>query len=64
MALVPEGLWVEDSPQDAKKLEELSLGVRLKLRDEGYYDPAMLRLQRKIRCKFDPARSECANPKE
>jgi hypothetical protein len=36
----------------------------LKLREEGYYDPAMLRLQRKIRCKFEPARSECTNPKE
>jgi len=64
MALVPEGFWLDDSPEDAKKLEELSLEVRLKLRDQGVYDPAMLRLQRKIRCKFDPARSECANPKE
>jgi len=64
MALVPESFWAKDSAQDAAALEKHSLDVRLKLREEGYYDPAMLRLQRKIRCKFDPARSECTNPKE
>ena len=45
-------------------MEQIALDVRLKLREEGYYDPAMERLQRKIRCKFEPARSECTNPKE
>jgi len=64
MALVPESFWAKDSAQDIAALEKHSLDVRLKLREEGYYDPAMLRLQRKIRCKFDPSRSECSNPKE
>lgn len=64
MALVPGEFWMKDKEADVKKMEQLALGVRLKLRDQGYYDPAMLRLQRKIRCKFEPARDECTNPKE
>lgn len=64
MALVPGEFWMKDKEEDVKKMEQLALGVRLKLRDQGYYDPAMLRLQRKIRCKFEPARDECTNPKE
>lgn len=64
MALVPEEFWMKDTPEDVKALEKLALETRLKLRDEGYYDAAMLRLQRKIRCKFEPANSECTNPKE
>lgn len=64
MALIPEEFWLEDTEADVKKIEQMALDVRLKLRDEGYYDPAMLRLQRKIRCKFEPSRDECTNPKE
>ena len=64
LALIPSSFWAKDTPQDIAKLEAESLKARLKLRDEGFYDPAMLRLQRKIRCKFEPSRSECANPQE
>jgi hypothetical protein len=64
MALIPGEFWMKDTKADVQKMDQLALDVRLKLREEGYYDPAMLRLQRKIRCKFEPARSECTNPKE
>ncbi|MEQ3694116.1 MAG: putative solute-binding protein [Thalassolituus sp.] len=64
MALIPGEFWMKDTKSDVQKMEQIALDVRLKLREEGYYDPAMLRLQRKIRCKFEPARSECTNPKE
>ncbi|MEQ3763119.1 MAG: putative solute-binding protein [Alcanivorax sp.] len=64
MALIPGEFWMKDTKADVQKMEQIALDVRLKLREEGYYDPAMLRLQRKIRCKFEPARSECTNPKE
>lgn len=39
----------------AKQLQQL----RLTLRDEGLYDPTMLRIMRKVRCKLDPTNSEC-----
>ena len=64
MSIVPESFWIDDTAADLKAIDDVYLKIRLKLRDEGYYDSAMLRLQRKIRCKFDPARSECANPQE
>ena len=38
--------------------------ARLELRQRGYYDADMLSLQRKIRCKLDANRAECANPVE
>jgi len=64
MSIVPDNFWMEEKAQDLKAIEDTYLKVRLKLREEGYYDAAMLRLQRKIRCKFDPARTECSDPKE
>jgi hypothetical protein len=38
--------------------------VRIKLRDQGFYDASMLRLARKIRCRFEPTNQECTNPVE
>lgn len=54
---IPERLidfWVEDFRQS-----------RLELAKMGIYDPNMLKLMRKVRCKFDPHKAECsANEKE
>ncbi|MEK9765961.1 MAG: putative solute-binding protein [Thalassolituus sp.] len=36
----------------------------MQLREREYYDPDMLALQRKVRCKFEPGHFECANPVE
>jgi hypothetical protein len=38
--------------------------ARLTLREKGYYDGDMLTLQRKIRCKLNPSKGECADPVE
>ncbi|MEC8443674.1 MAG: putative solute-binding protein [Pseudomonadota bacterium] len=64
LALIPSQFWMDDKPEDVQKLQSMSQKVRLAMRDQGHYDAAMLRLQRKIRCKFDPSRSECTNPVE
>jgi hypothetical protein len=64
MALVPEDFWIETSDSETEKLSEATREVRIALRDEGYYDATMLRIARKIRCKFNPERSECINPTE
>lgn len=61
---VPEHWWIDIPPRDQREYEILMQQARLELRDQGYYDPAMLTLQRKVRCRFDPARAECANPVE
>lgn len=61
---VPEHWWIDIPPRDQREYEILMQQARLELRDQGYYDPAMLTLQRKVRCRFDPSRAECANPVE
>lgn len=61
---IPESTWVQPDDSRNQQMEKLFLEVRLKLRSEGYYDAAMLTLQRKVRCKFSPSRDECRAPKE
>ncbi len=61
---IPESFWINPSPADLTTLNESAQKVRLDLRGEGYYDPVMLRLARKIRCRFSPGDNECTNPVE
>lgn len=63
-AKVPAKWWIEIPEKDKGEYEQMMMEARIQLRDENYYDGAMLTLQRKIRCKLDQARAECSNPKE
>ena len=51
--------WVEIPDADKAEYEVMMQEARNQLRDEGYYDPDMLTLLRKVRCKMEPARAEC-----
>lgn len=61
---VPESVWIQIPEADKADYQRVMLDARVKLRDRDYYDGSMLTLQRKVRCKFEPARSECTNPVE
>ncbi|SIS68543.1 hypothetical protein SAMN05421686_103273 [Thalassolituus maritimus] len=61
---IPTSFWINPSSADMATLNENAQQIRLTLRNEGYYDPVMLRLARKIRCRFSPDESECKNPVE
>ncbi len=63
-AKVPEHWFIEIPDDDKQEYEVLMQEARLTLRGQGYYDADMLTLQRKIRCKLEPTRGECANPVE
>ncbi|MDF1629678.1 MAG: DUF6091 family protein [Alcanivoracaceae bacterium] len=63
-AKVPAHWWIDVPERDQREYEIMMQQARLHLRDREYYDPDMLTLQRKVRCKFDAARSECVNPVE
>lgn len=63
-AKVPQKWWIPLPDADKLEYEVLMQQARLELREMGYYDKDMLTLQRKIRCKLDEARAECANPVE
>jgi hypothetical protein len=56
--------WVTVPPDTLEAWDEMFQGVRLKLKESGGYDAAMLSAMRKIRCSKDSARAECAEQKE
>ncbi|MCG8394265.1 MAG: DUF6091 family protein [Pseudomonadales bacterium] len=57
---VPERWMIEIPEKDKQDYEIMMQDARNALRERGYYNGDMLTLQRKIRCKFNPARSECS----
>lgn len=61
---VPNKWWIEIPDEDKIEYETMMQQARIQLRDENYYDAEMLTLQRKIRCKLEGSRAECANPVE
>lgn len=64
-AAIPSAMWIDIDAAAVPGFEQMFQAVRIKLRDEvGAYDPSMLSAMRKLRCKKDPARGECAEQVE
>lgn len=61
---IPDAMWVDIPASDKADYQRLMQEARVALRERAYYDPAMLSLQRKIRCRFEPEQAECTNPVE
>ncbi|PKM22744.1 MAG: hypothetical protein CVV10_02810 [Gammaproteobacteria bacterium HGW-Gammaproteobacteria-14] len=61
---VDQKWWVRIPEADRARYDEMMRESRIALRDEGIYDPDMMRLLRGIRCRVDGSRSECVNPQE
>ena len=62
---IPAKHWIEIPAKDKARYDEMFLNVRIGLRDkEKLYDRRMLTLLRKIRCKANGARAECAEKRE
>lgn len=59
-AEVPPAQWLVLSAKDEARYIELMREAREQLTAEGVYDADMMRLLRNIRCRVDPAGSECA----
>ncbi|WP_416390851.1 DUF6091 family protein [Alloalcanivorax xenomutans] len=51
--------WVKIPDEDKAEYELMMQEARDQLRDQGYYDPDMLTIMSKIRCKLDASRAEC-----
>ena len=56
---VDDKWWVDIPDKDKREYELMMQDARDQLRNEGYYDPDMLDLLHKIRCKIDGSRAEC-----
>ncbi|MEZ4236835.1 MAG: putative solute-binding protein [Myxococcota bacterium] len=63
-AAIPANYWVEIPPETLKEWDAMFQSVRIGLRDSKTYDGSMLSVMRKLRCKKDAARAECAENKE
>jgi len=61
---IPDHWWITIPDDDKREYEVMMRDVRLQLRERGYYSAEMLTLQRRIRCKLDASRAECAAPEE
>jgi TRAP-type C4-dicarboxylate transport system substrate-binding protein len=57
---VPDRWMIAIPDKDKREYEVMMQDARDALRAQEYYSADMLGLQRKIRCKFDPTRSECS----
>jgi hypothetical protein len=61
---IPEQYWINIPDDDKAEYQVMMQEARIQLREREYYDADMLKLQRKVRCKFEPGHFECANPVE
>lgn len=52
--------WTDLPAADLRDYETLMRDVRLQLRDDNLYDPAILKLMKRVRCRSDATRAECA----
>lgn len=61
---IPKKYWIEIGDDVRPGYDELLRNVRIELKNRGVYDATMLRLLRRVRCKQDPTRAECAEKRE
>lgn len=56
---IPKKYWMQVKEADKPKYEKQMREARIQMTKEGYYHPKMMKLLKKIRCKFDASRYEC-----
>lgn len=61
---IPAKYWLELSPADKEKYVKMMREARIEMTKEGAYDPRMMRLLKKVRCKYDPTNGECSTSEE
>lgn len=62
---IPGPKWVDIPANDRARYDEMFLETRVRLRDqEKIYDKTMLNIMKRVRCKKDGARAECALKRE
>lgn len=57
---IPDRYWLELAPADREKYFQMLREARIQLTREGFYDPRMMNMLRKVRCRLQPAQAECA----
>ncbi|MFN3586073.1 MAG: putative solute-binding protein [Moraxellaceae bacterium] len=57
---IPSKLWIDLPKAEQDKYYTMLREARLRLTKEGVYDPVMMSLMKRVRCKHVPTDSECA----
>ena len=57
---IPAKYWMDLSDADKEKYFGMMREARLQLTREGFYDPRMTGLLKRIRCRHEPQNAECA----
>lgn len=57
---VPEKYWLDLTPADKDKYQRMLREARLMLTQDGTYDPQMMKVLKRVRCKAEPQNYECA----
>ncbi len=58
---VPDRWFIDISEEEKREYETMMRDARQALKEQDYYSGDMLKLQRRIRCKFDAGRAECSD---
>ena len=61
---IEEGHWVDIPAEDRARYDQMFQEVRVRLRDAGIYQSTALKLMRRVRCRIDGSRAECASSPE
>ena len=57
---IPAKYWMEIREADKPGYIKIMREARIQMTKEGYYDPAMMRILKKVRCSQNPSSFECA----
>lgn len=57
---IPQQLWMDLTPEDKLKYSRMLRDARIKMTRDGIYDPSMMNLMKKVRCRHEPSNEECS----
>lgn len=61
---IPAHYWLPVDPENEQKYADMLRTARISMTKQGYYDPKMIELLKRIRCKLNPERAECTQTEE
>lgn len=61
---IPAKYWLDLTTADQQKYTLMMREARIQLTKDGFYDPKMMGLLKKVRCKIEPGAAECADTLE
>ncbi len=61
---IPSKYWLTVEPENEQKYWNMLRDARVLMTKQGYYDPKMIALLKRIRCKVDAERAECSQNAE